>query len=311
MKFSIHMIWQAALALILILLVTVAFPIWLDPYNVFHYDAIRFNGVEPNQNFIKTRYILDNPTRFDSFLFGSSRVGMIDVSKIKEGRFYNMSYSEGLPQEHLGNLKCFVANGVKISNVWLGLDNISCFSDPERHKKSLMRKPYPADGNLWKFYLPYINCSKAFHALDTILGAKKSDGEKEKDFYATGNSWLSQETNLDEKANRPAWDKRFTPRFDKSIEEIKEIVDLCKENGIKLKVFVNPLYVDTYKKCLEEGYGDFLSELGKVTPYYDFSTIPQTTNRNDYIETSHYRFEVGDYLIKCLEDPEEPFLKKQ
>ena len=46
-------------------------------------------------------------------------------------------------------------------------------------------------------------------------------------------------------------------------------------------------------------------------PYYDFSTIPQTTNRNDYVETSHYRFRVGDYLIKCLEDPEEPFLRKQ
>lgn len=311
MKFSIHFFWQAALALILILLITVAFPIWLDPYNVFHYDHIRFNGVEPNQIFIKTRYILKNPDRFDSFLFGSSRVGMIDVSKIKEGRFYNMNYSEGLPQENLDNLKIFIANGLKISNVWLGIDNISCFTDPERHKKSLMRRFYPMDGNLFKFYLPYVNCSKAFRSLDTILGAKKSDGKREKDFYATGNSWLSQEMNLDEKANRPAWEKHYAPRFGEAVKEIKAIADLCEENGIKLKVFANPLYIDTYKKCLEEGYGDFLDELAKVVPYYDFSTIPQTTNRNDFVETSHYRFEVGDYLIKCLEDPEEPFLRKQ
>ena len=186
MKFSFHIVWQILLVLAAAFLILVVFPIWLDPYNVFHYDHIRFNGVEPNQNFIKTRYILDNPDRFDSFLFGSSRVGMLDVSKIKSGHFYNMAYSEGLPKEHLQNLRIFLDHGLKISNVWLGVDNISCFADPERHNKSLMRKAYPADGKLWKFYLPYINCSMAFNSLDTILAAKKSDGEKEKDFYATG-----------------------------------------------------------------------------------------------------------------------------
>lgn len=309
---SFHFIWQIAVALLLIILVVIVFPIYLDPYNVFHYANIRFNGVEPNQNFIKTRYILENPERFDSFLFGSSRVGMIDVSRITSGNFYNMAYSEGLPLEHLRNLQLFIKHGVKIQNVWIGIDNISCFVDPKLHEKSLMRREYPQDEKLWKFYLPYVNCSMAFHSLDTVLRAGRNRGEREKeeDFYLTGNSWLSQETNRREKANRPSWDKYYKPRFAEALQEIRDIAELCEQNGIKLTIFTNPLYQNTKEKCLSEGYGDFLQALAKVVPYHDFSNIPQTTNRNCYIESSHFRFSVGDFIIKQLENPKAPYLVK-
>lgn len=295
-------------ALAVILLVTVWFPIKLDPYNVFHYNCIRFNGVEPNQNFIKTRYIIDNPERFDSFLFGSSRVGMMDVSRIRSGHFYNMAYSEGLPAEHLRNLRLFLKHGVRISNVWIGVDNISCFVDPAKHQGVLMRREYPEDERLWKFYLPYVNCSMAFHSLDTIMAADRSDGEKEEDFYLTGNSWLSQEINRREKANRPAWDKHYKARFSECLQELRQIMQLCQEHGIRLTFFTNPLYENTYEKCLAEGYGEFLKALAKVTPYHDFSGIPMTTNRDCYIESSHYRFKVGDFMIEALENTDAPYL---
>ena len=36
----------------------------IDPYNVFHWNNIRNNGVEPNQNYIKTKYVINNPEDF-------------------------------------------------------------------------------------------------------------------------------------------------------------------------------------------------------------------------------------------------------
>ena len=83
----------------------VVFPVIVDPFNVFHADNIRTNGVELNKNYIKTRYILKHPDRFDSFLFGSSRVGAIHTDKIPGLRTYNMTYSAGLPSEHLANIR--------------------------------------------------------------------------------------------------------------------------------------------------------------------------------------------------------------
>ena len=37
---------------------------------------------EPNQHYLKVKYVLNYPDKYDSFLFGSSRVGKIDVNKI-------------------------------------------------------------------------------------------------------------------------------------------------------------------------------------------------------------------------------------
>ena len=64
--------------------------IFIDPYNIFHYDRPVDNGVEPNKNFIKTKYILHNRDKFDSLVFGSSRAGFIDVSAIPDGKYYDM-----------------------------------------------------------------------------------------------------------------------------------------------------------------------------------------------------------------------------
>ena len=139
-----------------ILILEIAIPILADPYNVFHWRRIRDNGVEPNSNYIKMEYILHNPDKFDSFLFGSSRTGFVDVEKIPEGRWYNMSYSEGLPLEHLENLKELIDNGIIPKNVMIGVDNISCFVDPAIHDKQFYRIPYPRENKLG-FYANYFS----------------------------------------------------------------------------------------------------------------------------------------------------------
>ena len=42
-----------------IFLLMVVVPVAIDPYNVFHVENIRDNGIEPNKNFLKTEYVID------------------------------------------------------------------------------------------------------------------------------------------------------------------------------------------------------------------------------------------------------------
>ena len=58
-------------------LLVVAFPYVVDPFNVFHADNIRPSIIEPNKKYIKMKYILKNPNKFNAYMFGSSRVGAI------------------------------------------------------------------------------------------------------------------------------------------------------------------------------------------------------------------------------------------
>lgn len=113
-----------------IFLLMVVVPVTIDPYNVFHVENIRDNGVEPNKNFLKTEYVIRHPEKFDAFLFGSSRVSSIHSDKIESYRCYNMTYSEGVPKEHLDDLRAMLENGVRPRMVMVGVDSISFMIDP-------------------------------------------------------------------------------------------------------------------------------------------------------------------------------------
>jgi hypothetical protein len=79
-------------------------PILYDPFNVFHYKSIR-DTASTNQNYVKMRYILDNPDKFDAFILGSSKVSALDVDRIEGLRCYNMTRAWGTPKEYFDNLR--------------------------------------------------------------------------------------------------------------------------------------------------------------------------------------------------------------
>ena len=126
-----------------------------DSSGVFNTD-FSVKRVEPNQHFVKMRYILSNPEKYNAFCFGSSRIGNIDLNKIDNGlRYYNMTYSEGLPEEWLLDLQDMVKHGVSIKQVMIGLDDFSIRVDPKQHENDLLRVPY-RDDTLWKTYALYL-----------------------------------------------------------------------------------------------------------------------------------------------------------
>ena len=118
------------------------FPILVDPFNIFHADSIRDNGIQPNQNYIRTKYILGNKDTYNGFLFGSSRVGAIHTDKIPGAKVYNMAYPNGLPSEHLANIMTFLESGIKPSVIYIGVDSISYTEEMSDHIYEQLRCPY-------------------------------------------------------------------------------------------------------------------------------------------------------------------------
>ena len=145
-----------------------------DPYNVFHVDNIRETGAEPNKNFIKMKHLLKNKEAYDTLIFGSSRVGFLYFDTSPYEHYYNMSYSEGLPKEHLDNLKVLLKEGVKPKRIFLGVDNISYLVDPKLHEDLLIRMPYPEDGNLLAFYAKNVsNWDVTWMSFKLLTGIQK------------------------------------------------------------------------------------------------------------------------------------------
>lgn len=276
----------------------------VDPYNIFHYDNPCDNGVEPNKNFIKTKYILNNPDKFDSLVFGSSRAGFLDVSAIPDGKYYDMCYSEGLPAEHVNTLKVLIKGGFVPKNVLVLVDDISCFVDPASHENMLYRVPYPTGGpiSFIEFYAKYCDLITTYESL-SVMKEYRESGKADPDFAVrfreTGTERLDKPSEFDGTDGMgnelPGYAAAYySLRLEESIEDMRNLKELCDKYGIKLTVVTNPLYYKTYEVAAENGYLDFLYELADVTEYTNFSGISDvTTTCSNYYETSHFTPYVG------------------
>lgn len=292
----------------------------IDPYNIFHYEEPRDNGVEPNKNFIKTKYVLSHPDKFDSFLFGSSRAGFMDVSLLSEltgDKWYNMASSEATVSEHLNIINTFIKEGIIPKNVFIMVDDISCFVDPKQHENMLYRVPYPSGGIIsqLEFYTKYCDFITTAQSISVMRDYTKEDKDYVSRYQSTGTERLDKATYFDPtlpQFQEGYWADYYSYRVDESISEMQSLVDICNSNNINLIIVTNPLYYLTYRRSAENGYLDYIERLAEVTNFYNFSSLSDiTTEYTNYYETSHFTPEVGRMMIKATQGMQSDALAEQ
>ena len=293
-----------------IILLVIACNIIVDPYNIFHSDNVRANGVEPNRNYVKTKHVIDNSDMYDSYVIGASRCGYMDVERIDNGTYYNLTYGGGNMYEFLLTLEVLLDNDVKIKNILLGLDEGS-YTYRYMHDNAAGAIPYPGKSIKEKsnFYAKYyLDTFTTIRSIPIMLNV--SDREANAyiaNIYTTG-SWceketvLSKETDVYESINY----ERSISDGDKeciedAIEDLNIFVKICNEEGIELTIYTHPLHIKNYGDVISYGYLDFIEKLAENVEFYNFSGMNDVTAEYDnYYEWSHYTYEVTDKLIDIM-----------
>jgi hypothetical protein len=269
------------------------------------------NGL--NQHMFNAELIFRNPVKFDSFLFGSSRTGVIDVSKITSGRFYNMSYSAGLPAEHLAIINAFLQRGVKVKSVAIGLDDF-CFNlSATEHQKQLLRIMHPdVNGpNRAAIFAMYFFRKPSLFELrawwDRVIRGKIK-GRFIMNSQGLNTVWLENEKIL-EATGKPIFQydtKKYKPitygrqEMDEAFAAIEKLIELSRKHHFSITFFITPFYSNLYLNNAE-ALMNVKERLAQLTDYFDFSGFNSvTTNDMDYYEESHYRYRVGDMIIKRI-----------
>lgn len=290
-----------------ILIISTVLLIWTDTFSILHPKNSHFID-EPNRNFLKVEYILTHPTKYDGFIFGSSRVGAIIPSHVQGANFYNMTYSEGIPHEHLLNLRLFLKHGVKIKKVLLGLDEFSYQVSFAQHQQQWLTKAHPLSTqstwlSFYRFYffrLPTKHDKSQFikkltHPDRTIT----MDITDQEAFYLAFLSNGPEFSDSDPKYLKPTHYNGNT--LTDTLQDIQNIVDLCKQHGIELTVFINPIHHTTYEDTNKQLLQEFKHSLSTITPYYDFSGPNNITQDNhNFVDTSHYTVDVGDKMLQWM-----------
>ena len=293
---------------VVLLLMTAGINLYLDSYGIFR-ETYENQVLEPNKNYAKTKHVIENKDNYNSFLFGSSKVGHIETDFVENTFCYNMCYSEGVPADWLDTIKSLLENDVYIEMVMLGLDDFSFTIDPKSHQHNLLRIYYSRLNwyNKFKYYImrnPFdiynyktvvnmIEKRPYFLATDDLLGTGIAYGNDE---YV--------EANLEQHMNDPKFLKGTDffqlDRVDETIKDIQDIINLCDEKGIELIIFINPIHEKTY--ALHSDITERAKmELAKITDYWDFSGNNSINTNNFYwYETSHYRHNVGRMILERI-----------
>lgn len=295
MKKQKRIFYFIIIVIIMLLSTQISINYFLDPYGVFNKKYIDYK-CSLNLNYIKTSYILNNKNKYNSFIFGSSRVGTISIEKIKNGKYYNMSIANGLLAEELDILKIFLKNKIEIKNVILGLDEFTFSQFPESHYYDYSRMPYTKlkyKKELIKTYLfiPLYEYRKLI-----------PNSEVKYDINNTG-KFLWGNKNL--KNNKKENFKTEYVRKEKTLEEMKEFIGLCEKNKINLTIFFTPQFrIENSKyKELDKEFEKIKREVKKINEYpiYDFTDLGDISRKKEYWhDTSHAKAIVGDMILKKI-----------
>lgn len=296
-------VYQFFIFTIIILLSISFYNYFNDPYGIFRGDFSKPRPTEPNQHFVKIEYLIKNPEKYNAFCFGSSRVGNLDLTKINNNlKYYNMTYSAGLPQEWLDDVKILLNNNVKISQIMLGIDDFSFRVDPLSHHHDYLRIPYQQNNLKTYFTLLLKTPSRPLFLFD----------QSKSSFFDIYNTGRPLHPNADEEIEKDITKHMKDPKFNiptfysgnyitETINSIMQIKKIANDNKIELIVFINPIHRTTYLSNNLDDFNNFKRKLVTVTNYYDFSGLNNiTTNNYNYYETSHYRPLVGDMMLDIM-----------
>ncbi|OHD64074.1 MAG: hypothetical protein A2176_08675 [Spirochaetes bacterium RBG_13_51_14] len=298
-----QLIGKIILLALLTVLPLVAYNVIFDPYSVLrkNYNSL---FICPHERFVKTDYILSNPTKYDSFLFGSSRVSQVPMRVLNAatgGNFYNMTFVSGVVSEYLKTLKIFLKNNVTVKHVVIGLDYFSFRMLPLSNMVRNEGYPETLQDKI-KFYITFLFLEPDPGMLKEI----RFDGKDAAyDLTGTGEyDFLKKEEFL--RLHPELHDAKFNipiatvcnARIDVTLAELREIIGICRRNGITLAIFINPEHLNMYL-CEDVA---FLSEvrrrLADLSDFWDFSGPNSVTVKNiNYIDIIHYRKHVGAWVI--------------
>jgi hypothetical protein len=261
-KFLKH-IGVIVIAILLMVTIVALYNYEKDVYGVFDKKK-EFIGFEPNQRVLKINHATKKNKR-EKIIFSDSRGGVLNNTNAYSD-WYNMSYSMGVAEEFLADLKAIFSTRHNLNEIIIFIDENTLFEQYQLHEKQLLRKIVSLNGIEKYQYLFFI---PDFNMLKFIWQNKKQKHNLKFDIYDTGAyielgyEYSNQKVTCSEQNNSPR--KNNIQLFKNKLQVLKDIKKICKENEIKVRFVSHPISTKSYSIDPEKVnvYKQFIEFLNK------------------------------------------------
>lgn len=198
---------------------------------------------------------------------------------------------------------------------WVSM--IMSFEEPQDHELDFQRRTYKDNLldqiDFYSFYLlknlnnndiKILNGSSRLSSNEVITNPDKANLKtaraREKYALEDPDKWIKKMTDI--KPTLLGYDDTKY-RIDQAIEELGEIVELCKENDIKLTAFFYPSHYKTYLRFNQYKIEEFKRKLVSLIDFYDFYALNDLSfDGLRWQDSSHFHASVGDDIITTIKE---------
>ncbi|HAX78239.1 MAG TPA: hypothetical protein DCY88_21070 [Cyanobacteria bacterium UBA11372] len=297
----------------------------VDPYGVISTPTIaKFNQSKPEILTQERMYKAVEITRLKPqiILLGSSRTQWgiypqhpgLSKSNLKA---YNVGFSGANMYEVMRYFKHAIANQPDLKTVVIGLD----FFMFREHN------PPASDFRESRLEITSIHPQDLINSLfsvDALIASQKTITKNislSYPNYQIYNGFFINDYRKPLPGSSQAFAKWIKPAFNayrnyklspQNLNHLKNIIQVCQQKGIDVKVFISPSHAIEAEAIQIVGsweqFEQWKRELVKITPVWDFSGYNSITGESiktemkNYTDNSHYRKEVGDLILNRLFD---------
>lgn len=301
------------------------FNIAIDPYGVFNSSEIsELNRLKAKQ-FLNVRLfkaIKVTQIKPKTLLLGSSRTDLGLNPEHPSFAAQQPAYNLGLVGPNIYEVKRYLehtlTNQPEIETVVLGLDlfmfnehkqNAIDFNEDRLEKKSITLSDL-------------LNITLSTTAIEASVETIKSNKNADSYYLYHPNGLRYVYQNKPRQSARKRFEGSINGLLNsdeyyhnyklsaKFLQDFKDIVTICKDRNIELKVFISPSHASQWESLYRGGlwqiFEQWKRELVEITPVWDFSGYNSITTEaidremQNYWDSSHYRQEVGDLVIDRL-----------
>lgn len=292
----------------------------IDPYSVFGTKFFPEYG-EPEERYLKVEYLKSHPD-FNTFLLGSSRIGVIKTENVDRffpgAKTYNLTLFQANEWDVEKHIEWLVKNIPDLSHIIVQIDWPGAYGS-YRPEAPLLYEIHPdiSGRNKYDFLLDYLTLFNV-EALERKISSNNSGGLESMKYDITKGFWshpLRDKKIEEDCKNYVANEKKFITRsrpvkldsaiLANSLASIARYKSLLDKKNIKLTVFLTPQNHHLIDSIAIEDYEIFVTHLVNITDFYNFMYYNKLTKNDcNYYEASHYRPVVGESIIRSLFNPD-------
>ncbi len=319
--------WNKAMVcwILAVLTFVAAMNVLVDPYGYFSYqsgDYADISSADVNDFLreLKAEHIVHFGKEYDAFLLGGSKAGAFRPEKLQEldgYRYYNLFEVHGNFTEYevMTNFLMKYANPKKIVIALSGSE----VNQISRDQNDLHdRIPAVVSGKpkiLEIADLLFKDVSVSFQELkergfSPPAYEGPTEGERDLSRYYPRMQDDAAWESYTKTSVLATYDKDLKQLFKKNpkseyyqeiLDSLRRIKKICDKNDTQLQIIVTPSFFTRYKGYDSTYYRDYLSDISRITDFWDFSGYNDITlNPYNFYDRTHFYYEVADLMIDTI-----------